>query len=127
MHFERALHHLSRVILEANPCVGPVYMCKIDIADGFYRVWILPADIPRLGMMIPTKYGEEPLIGFPLALPIDWVNSPSYLYHSETSQAIADMTTIVFFYLIRPGETEPPVTAHHSASVTCNYGLATRQ
>jgi hypothetical protein len=53
-------------------------MCKIDIADGLYRVWLLPADIPKLGVAFPTKDGEEPLIGFPLALPIGWVNSLPY-------------------------------------------------
>jgi hypothetical protein len=53
-------------------------MCKIDITDGFDRVWLLPADTPKLGMVLPTMEGEEPLIGFLLALPMGWVNSPPY-------------------------------------------------
>jgi hypothetical protein len=69
---------VSIVILDANPCFGPVYMCKIYIADGFYRIWLLLADIPKLDMVLPTKDGEEPLVGSPVALPMGWVNSPSY-------------------------------------------------
>jgi hypothetical protein len=78
MQFVHALHRILRVILEAHPRFGPVYMCKIDIADGFYRVWLLPADIPKLSVVLPTMDGEEPLISFPLALPMGWVNSPPY-------------------------------------------------
>jgi hypothetical protein len=64
------------VILEANPRFGPVYMCKINIPDCFYSKWMLPGDIPKLGDVLPTKVDEEPLIGFPWALPMGWVNSP---------------------------------------------------
>jgi hypothetical protein len=53
-------------------------MCKIDITDRFYRVWLLPADIPKLGVVLPTVEGEELLIGYPLALSMGWVNSPRY-------------------------------------------------
>jgi hypothetical protein len=51
-------------------------MCKIDIADGFYRMGLLPVGIPKLDVVLPTKSGEYPLSGFPLALPMGWVNSP---------------------------------------------------
>jgi hypothetical protein len=70
MQFGRALHHILCVILEENPCFGPVCMCKIYIIDGVYRVWLLPTDIPKLGVVLPTKDDEEPLIGFHLALPM---------------------------------------------------------
>jgi hypothetical protein len=62
MQFGRALHRILCVILDANPCFGPVYMCKIDIADGVYRLWILPEDITKLGVVPPTKDCEDPLI-----------------------------------------------------------------
>jgi hypothetical protein len=53
-------------------------MCKIDISDGFYREWLLPADILKLGVVLPMKDGEDPLIGPPLALPIGLVNLQPY-------------------------------------------------
>jgi hypothetical protein len=85
MQFGRALHRILCVVLEVNPRFGPVYMCKIDITDGFYRVWLLPADIPKLGVIFLTEDGNDPLIGFPLALPMGWVNSlPHFPAAAET-------------------------------------------
>jgi hypothetical protein len=89
MQFGRALHQILRRILEARPRFGPVYISKVDIADGFYRVWLLPSDIPTLGVALPTTNGEEPMIGFPLALPMGWVNSP--LYFTAATETIADL------------------------------------
>jgi hypothetical protein len=89
MQFGRALHRILRMILEAHPRVGPVYISKVDIADGFYRVWLLPSDIPTLGVTLPTTNGEEPMIGFPLALPMGWVNSPPYF--TAATETIADL------------------------------------
>ena len=76
MQFGRSLRRLLTKILYADPRFGPVYLCKIDIADGFYRIWLLPCDIPKLGVLFPTNSGEPPLIGFPLTLPMGWVESP---------------------------------------------------
>jgi hypothetical protein len=58
MQFGRALHRILRRILEAHPRFGPVYISKVDIADGFYRVWLLLSDIPTLGVALPTTNGE---------------------------------------------------------------------
>jgi hypothetical protein len=89
MQFGRALHRILRSILEANPIFGYVYLCKVDIADGFYRVWLLPSDIPKLGVAFPKADGEEQLIGFPLALPMGWVNSPRYF--CAATETVADI------------------------------------
>jgi hypothetical protein len=64
-------------------------MCKIDIAGGVYRVWLLPADIIKLGVVLPTKDGEELLIGFPLVLPMGWVHSPPYFF--AATERICDL------------------------------------
>jgi hypothetical protein len=93
MQFGRALHRILRVILKAHPRFGPVYMCKIDISDGFYRVWMLPVDIPKLGAVLPTMEGEEPLIGFPLALPMGWVNSTPYF--CAATEIICDLANTI--------------------------------
>jgi hypothetical protein len=65
MQFGRALHGILCMILEAHPRFGPVYISKVDIADGFYRVWLLPSDIPTLGVALPIAGNEEPMSGFP--------------------------------------------------------------
>jgi hypothetical protein len=84
------LYRILRVILEANPRFGQVYLCKIDIADGLYRLWLLPVDIPKLGVILPTEDGAETLIGFPLRLPMRWVNSPPYF--TAATETICDLT-----------------------------------
>jgi hypothetical protein len=38
---------------------------KIDIADGFYRMWMQPENIPKLGVAIATLEGEKPMVAFP--------------------------------------------------------------
>jgi hypothetical protein len=76
MPFGRAFHRILRVILESNPRFGPVYIFKIDIGDRFYLVWLLPSNIPKLGVVLPTMEGKENPIIFPLALPMGWVKPP---------------------------------------------------
>jgi hypothetical protein len=78
MQFGRALQRVFTALVHAHPRYGPVHMAKIDVADGFYRVWVQAADIPKLGVVLPTAPGCVPLIAFPLALPMGWVDSPPY-------------------------------------------------
>lgn len=67
-------------IVHADPQYGPVYLSKIDIADGFYCVRLQVDNIPKLlGVVLPTSPGLLPLSAFPLALPMGWVlESPPY-------------------------------------------------
>jgi hypothetical protein len=78
MQFGRALQRVMSKIVYADPKYGPVYLAKIDIADGFYRVWLQIADIRKLGVTLPTSSGQPLLVAFPLALPMGWVESPPY-------------------------------------------------
>ncbi|KAI2494663.1 adenylate kinase [Fragilaria crotonensis] len=78
MQFGRALQRICKRIVHSNPQYGPVKMAKIDIADGFYRVWVQLRDILKLGVALPSAHGQAPLIAFPLALPMGWVESPPY-------------------------------------------------
>eukprot|EP00536_Pseudo-nitzschia_multiseries_P013233 jgi/Psemu1/34501/gm1.34501_g len=41
----------------ANAPFGPVYMSKIYLSDGFYRVQINPTDIMKLGVLFPSQEG----------------------------------------------------------------------
>jgi hypothetical protein len=49
MQSERTLEHLLFHICQANPRYGPVYMAKVNLADGFYHLWLASRDIPNLG------------------------------------------------------------------------------
>lgn len=77
MQFGKALHRILTKIVHAIPAYGPVYLAKIDIADGFYRISLQPRDIPRLGVICP-RTTRDPLVALPLALPMGWVESPPY-------------------------------------------------
>ena len=78
MQFGKALERILSQIVNANPAHGPVQLIKVDIADGFYRVWLNLSDIPKLAVSIPSLKGEEPLLAFPLVLPMGWTESPPY-------------------------------------------------
>lgn len=58
MQFGRALNQVMEKIVKADHLYGPVHLAKIDIADGFYRVWLQVADIPKLGVVLPTSPGQ---------------------------------------------------------------------
>ena len=91
MQFGHALDRILRELLLADPKLGPMYMLKLDISDGFYRINLAAEDIPRLGVVFPVKPGEEPLVAFPLVLPMGWKNSPPiFSTATETAADIAN-------------------------------------
>ena len=53
MQLGNALHRVLQHIHFADPKHGPVYLLKVDIADGFYRVYVAPRDVPKLGVAFP--------------------------------------------------------------------------
>ena len=83
MQFGRSLHRILTSLVHVNPRFGPPKSAKIDVADGFYRVWVRLSDIPKLGVVLPCQ-GGEPLIAFPLALPMGCLGGePSLLHHAH--------------------------------------------
>jgi hypothetical protein len=76
MQFGHTLERLLSQVVHANPKFGPVHFFKLDIADGFYRVWLRAEDVPILAVSIPALPGEPPLLALPLALPMGWTQSP---------------------------------------------------
>jgi hypothetical protein len=92
MQFGRALQRVISQVVRADPRYGDVYLAKIDIADGFYRVWLQTADLQKLGVVLPTSPGRPPLIAFPLTLPMGWVESPPYFTTlTETACDLANL------------------------------------
>ena len=91
MQFGRALERVLRKIRNANRRFGPTYMIKVDIADGFYRLFVAASTTAALGVVFPHHPEEEPLIAFPLVLPMGWVGSPPFFCAlTETSTDLAN-------------------------------------
>lgn len=90
MQFGRALQRVITKVVQLNPRYGQVQMAKIDIADGFYRIWLQIADIPKLGVALPGSPSSDPLIAFPLALPMGWIESPPYF--TAFTETACDLT-----------------------------------
>ena len=91
MQFGRALQRVCSTIVHSDRRFGPVKMAKIDIADGFYHVWVQLADVPKLGVALPSTPGCLPLVAFPLALPMGWMESPpSFTTLTETACDLAN-------------------------------------
>ena len=91
MQFGRALERILYDVRHANPKFGPVYLQKVDIADGYYRIWLNPTAISQLAVALPLFEGEEQLIAFPLVLPMGWVSScPFFCAATETIADIAN-------------------------------------
>jgi hypothetical protein len=86
MQFRRALHQVLQCIVCADPRQGVVHIFKLDNADGFYRMWIKPEDVPKLGVVLLTEEGQA---AFSLALPMGWVESPPYF--CAATETIADL------------------------------------
>jgi hypothetical protein len=89
MQFGPSLECILQEILFPNPAHGPVQMIKLDISDGFYRIGLNIDNIPKLGVVFPVLPDDEPLIAFPLVLPMGWTNSP--LIFSTATETIMDI------------------------------------
>jgi hypothetical protein len=76
MQFGRALWRVLSTIHHTDPRLGPVYLSKINIADGFYRLGVNDVDVAKLGVVVPTDPGKPQVIGFSLVLPMGWMQSP---------------------------------------------------
>ena len=76
MQFGHALQRILQRMHDADLCHGPIYMMKVDIADGFYRVGLAPEDVPSLGVCLPAGPDGKTLVAFTLVLPMGWVESP---------------------------------------------------
>lgn len=93
MQFGRALERILYQVRHANPRYGPVYIGKVDLADGFYRVWLTADAIPKLAVAFPRYEGEEQMIALPLVLPMGWVESVPYF--CACTETVADLSNSI--------------------------------
>ena len=90
MQFGRTLERLLYQIRHANPRYGHVYLAKVDLSDGFYRVALHDSAIAKLAVALPRFPGEEQLLALPLVLPMGWVESPPFF--CAVTETAADLT-----------------------------------
>jgi hypothetical protein len=90
MQFGKALQMILQSLVDANPKYGPVYLIKVNIADGFYCIWLNTTDIPKLACSLLAQLGNEPLLALLLVLPMGWTKSPPYV--CATTETIVDIT-----------------------------------
>jgi hypothetical protein len=55
-------------------------------------MWVQAADVPKLGVILPTVAGQERLIGFPLVLPMGWKDSPPIF--TSATEIITDLANV---------------------------------
>jgi hypothetical protein len=95
MQFGSAFDRLLHKIHHANQEYGPVYLIKVDLADGFYRVRLAPSHIPSLGVAFPNLLHEPPVVALPLVLPVGWVSSPPFFCAlTETAADLANTSIL---------------------------------
>ena len=86
MQFGGALHRILTQVRHSNPRFGPVRLCKHDIKDGFYRMFLTAKDCIRLAVVLPRYEGETQLVAIPMSCTMGWVQSPpSFSAMSETT------------------------------------------
>ena len=76
MQFGHALQRMLQLMYDTDPRHGTIYMMKVDIADGFYRVGLAPEDVPSPGVCLPPGRDGKTLVAFLLVLPMGLVESP---------------------------------------------------
>ena len=70
MQYSRALDLLLCEIVFSDPALGPEYILKEDVSDGFYRIGIRLDDAPKLGLIFPSGDDEDPMVAISLTLPM---------------------------------------------------------
>ena len=64
---------------------------KVDLSDGFFRIVLRPAHIPKLAILFPSKLNLKTSVALPLVHPMRWTNlSPVFRCATETIVNLAD-------------------------------------
>lgn len=118
MQFGKTLDRILRLIANANPQFGPVWLSKIDLSDGFYHIPIDAAQELSLACLVPHLGQETPLVAILLSLPMGWVESlPWFCALTKTMADVANTRTHfkglpsyrLEILALESGEEEPPI------------------
>ena len=89
MQYGRALDRLLREIVFAGAALGPLYLLKAEVSDGFYRIGLRPEDAPNLGLIFPSGADEDPMVVIHLTFSMGSKNSPRLL--STATETVSDL------------------------------------
>ena len=68
-----------------------MYLAKYDLSDGFYCMFLDPADSLKLSVLMPHYEAEPQLVAIPLSTMMGWVSSPpTFCTASETMADLAN-------------------------------------
>ena len=107
--------------------IWPIYLSKVDLADGFYCFRLNLSAIPKLAVAFPHYKGEEQLIAFPLVEPMGWMESPpTFCTGTETVADIANSIPPhvrmpphpLEMLALTPPEEPPPLTLHNTNNLS---------
>ena len=71
-----------------DPCTWPSKN-KYDLSDGFYQMFLDPADSLKLSVLMPHYEAELQLVAVPLSTMMGWVLSPPTF--CAASKPVADL------------------------------------
>ena len=91
LQFGKALDRLLYKLETADTRHGPLFLIKVDISDGYYRIPLQLDSIAKLAAVMPKEQGEEQLVALPMVLPMGWKNSAAiFCSATETITDIAN-------------------------------------
>ena len=79
MRFGKVLHLLLDCIIAVDSALYPTYLCKVDLADAYMRIWVQVEDAPSVASLIPKETAtKEQLVRFLLSIPMGYMESVIY-------------------------------------------------
>jgi hypothetical protein len=69
MKFGGALLRILQAIACSDSRLVPVLLSMIDMADAFYCIALLAANVTNLGVIFLSEAGDEPLVALPFGPP----------------------------------------------------------
>ena len=91
MQYGQALERIIREVVIADPALGPVYILKADVSDGFYLIALRPKDSPMPGLVFPLEGEYCELVAIMITLPMGWKKSqPIFCTETETMAYLAN-------------------------------------
>ena len=87
MQYGHDLQCLIREVVISDPALGLVHILKSDVSDDFYRIGLLPTDVPNMGIFSPPEVEDNNLVAIPLTIHIGWKNSPP-IFCTATETAV---------------------------------------
>ena len=90
MRFGGALLRILKQVLTANPCLGPVYLSKVDLSDAYTIFWMSMEDVPSVAFLIPKKNPSDTrLVVLHFSLPMGYIDSATDFFMSR--ELLADL------------------------------------